>query len=433
MHRAWVLVGLVFLTQFVANATGFYAFAVILPPIAEDFAVSRAHVNMVPFAMSIAGMLIGPLIGRAVTRVSIRLLMTLGALFMGASFVAMSYAQSVWQLQVGYALGVAFAGNTLIGVAATTLLVRWFDSKRAMALGVAGVGISLAGFLMTPITAGWVEVYGWRGTYQLFALISFLLAPMVAWLVVSDPSEVGEQPYGRPAGERVGTTESTRGVPLSTREALAAPALWWIAVAVGVFFLASSAVVTHAVSLGTDAGYGAVASAYLLSATAGAAAVGKLFFGWLAERIGERGAFAVSTLLNALGLLGMALSRESYVLLGSMYALFGLGMGGATPLMAALLARAFGPVHFGPVMGLASPILIVFQSVGPPLLGYLYDTQGDYGPGLCAFALLQVVPLFSVWRLRYPDPAALAGGTPREVDMKPEGESRVPSAGARRE
>ena len=33
MHRGWILVGLVFLTQFVANATGFYAFPVILPPL----------------------------------------------------------------------------------------------------------------------------------------------------------------------------------------------------------------------------------------------------------------------------------------------------------------------------------------------------------------------------------------------------------------
>jgi len=410
MHRGWVLVGLVFLTQFVANATGFYAFAVILPPIAEDFAVSRAHVNMVPFAMSMSGMLFAPLIGRAVTRVSIRLLMTLGTLSMGLSFAAMSYAESVWQLQVGYALGVAFASNTLIGVAASALLVRWFDAKRAMALGVAGVGISLAGFLMTPVTAGWVEAYGWRTTYQIFAAISLLLAPVIMWLAANDPRELGLRPYGhREEGE---ASKSTTSEPLGTREALSMPALWWISIAMGITFLSSSGAVTHAVSLGTDAGYGLVRSAYLLSATAGAAMLGKLLFGWLAERLGERGAFALCTLLNALGLVGMALCRESYALLAAAYALFGLGMGGATPLMAALLARAFGPIHFGPVMGLASPILIVFQSVGPPLLGYLYDIQGDYGPGLCGYALIQVVPLFAMWRLRYPE--VIGGGDGRE-------------------
>jgi len=406
MHRGWILVGLVFLTQFVANATGFYAFPVILPAVAEDFGVSRAHVNMVPFAMSMSGMLFGPLIGRAVTLVSIRLLMTVGAVFMGICFFAMAHADAVWQLQVGYALGIAFASNTLIGVGATTLLVRWFEAKRALALGVAGVGISLAGFLMTPVTAGWVADYGWRSTYMIFAVLSFLLAPLVLWLTTSDPREVGLRPYGASDTEEPPDPTSPPPQPLGTREALSMPALWWISIAAGFTFFSASGAVTHAVSLGTDAGYDFVDSAYLLSAIAGAAMLGKLLFGWLAERLGERRSYMLCTLLNAMGLVGMALCRESYPLLAAAYALFGLGMGGATPLMAALLARAFGPVHFGPVMGLASPILIVFQSAGPPLLGYLHDIQGDYGPGLCGFALIQAVPLFAIWRLRYPESLA---------------------------
>ena len=413
MHRGWTLVGLVFITQFVVNATGFYAFAVILPPAAEEFAVSRARINMIPFALSLSGMLMAPLIGRAVTRVSIRLLMTLGALFMGLSFLAMSRAESVWQLQLGYALGISFASNTLMGVAASTLLVRWFDDKRALALGVAGVGISLGGLVMTPITAGWVEVYGWRGTFQIFALGAFLLAPLVAWLTVGDPRDRGLRPYGRsetPARPDGVASSAPAAEPLSTREALAESALWWIAIASGICFLAVSGVITHAVSLGTDAGYDAVDSAYLLSAAAGAGAIGKLLFGWLAERMGEREAFALATVLHTFGLLGMAESQDSYPLLLATYALFGLGMGGITPLMAALLARAFGAVHFGPVMGLAGPILIVFQSVGPPLLGYVYDTWGDYGPGLWGFALLQGVPLFAMWRLRYPASATQGRG-----------------------
>ena len=412
MHRGWILVGLVFLTQFVVNATVFYAFAVVLPSAADEFAVSRARINMVPFALSVSGIVMAPLIGRAVTRVSIRLLMTLGAVFMGLSFLAMSRAESVWQLQLGYGLGISFASNTLMGVAASTLLVRWFDEKRALALGVAGVGISLAGFVMTPISAGWVEAYGWRGTFQIFAVGAFLLAPLVAWLAVGDPRDRGLRPYGRsetPA-RLDGTASADPEVePLSTREALGVPALWWIAVATGISLLSISGVITHAVSLGTDSGYDPVDSAYLLSAAAGAAALGKLLFGWIAERRGEREAFAIATVLHALGLLGMAESRDSYPLLLAAYTLFGLGMGGIAPLMAALLARAFGPVDFGPAMGLAGPILIVFQSVGPPLLGYVYDTWGDYGPGLWGFALLQVVPLFAMWRLHYPVPATAVG------------------------
>ena len=72
--------------------------------------------------------------------------------------------------------------------------------------------------------------------------------------------------------------------------------------------------------------------------------------------------------------------------------LYGVGIGGISPLQASLLARGVGARDFGPAMGLIGPMMIPFQITGAPLAGWIFDTQGGYG---IAFALFVVALLLS--------------------------------------
>lgn len=404
MHHAWIIVGLVFTTQFIASAVGIYSFGVLLTPLAEDLGTTRAGLSSVLFAMSWAGAAIGPLLGRAVVRFPIRWIMAAGALAMSISFMAMSRADSLLELQLGYGIGVAIGVGALSGVPAATLIVNWFDERRALALGIAGIGISLSGFVMTPVVAVWIEAFGWQGTFQIFAAISLATIPLVWWLATTRPSDRGLDPY-REGGDPGNSpdTEPDSSTPLSTRETLRQPNLWYIAIAGGISFTTATALIAHIVALGTDAGYGATEAAWLLSILAGCAALAKVLFGWLAERIGERPAFGISIALQIVGLIGLAELRGSYSAMLVAASVVGLGYGATFTLMNALLARVFGPVNFGPAMGLAGPMLVACQSVGAPMLGYVYDVRGDYGPGLWLLAAAMAIPAIAVLLVRIPD------------------------------
>ena len=133
MHHGWILVGLVFATQFVSSGLGIYAFGVLLGPLAEDLGTTRAGISSVLVAMSVAGAAIGPLVGRAVLRIPIHWIMAVGALVMAFSFLWLSRADSLLQLQLGYGIGVAFGMGTLGGVPGAALIVNWFDERRALA------------------------------------------------------------------------------------------------------------------------------------------------------------------------------------------------------------------------------------------------------------------------------------------------------------
>ncbi len=402
MHYGWVIVGLVFATQFVASAVGIYAFGVLLGPLADDLGTTRAGVSSVLFAMSWAGAVIGPVMGRAVLRIPIRHLMAGGGLVMAISFLGMSHAESLAQLQLGYGIGVALGLGTLSGVPGATLIVNWFDERRALALGISGIGISLAGALMTPVIAIWVDSFGWRGTFQIFAAISLAIVPLVWWLATTHPRDRGLEPY-RQDGDAPSSPQQITGTPMSTLATLRQPNLWLVGVAGGVSFMAATALIAHIVAFGTDRGFETREAAYLLSVLAGFAALAKVLFGWLAERTGERPAFGVSIALQIAGLIGLAEVGDSYPALLAAASILGLGYGGTFPLMNALLARVFGPLNFGPAMGLAGPVLVACQSIGAPMLGYVYDVRGDYGPGLWLLAMAMAIPAVAVLLVRVPE------------------------------
>lgn len=404
MHHGWILVGLVFATQFVSSGVGIYAFGVLLGPLAEDIGTTRAGISSVLVAMSVAGAAIGPLVGRAVLYIPIHRIMAVGALTMALSFLWMSRADSLLELQLGYGIGVAFGMGTLGGVPGSALIVNWFDERRALALGVAGVGISLSGALMTPVVAIWLESFGWRGTFEIFGYIALAVVPLVWWLATTHPRDRGLEPYRESAdspGER-----PAQGRLLSTLETLRQPNLWLVGIAGGISFMAATALIAHIVAFGTDAGYDTTEAAWLLSILAAAAALAKVLFGWLAGYTGERAAFGISIALQAVGLIGLAEFGDSYLaLLGAASAL-GLGYGATVPLMNALLARVFGPLNFGPAMGLAGPILVVFQSLGAPMLGIVYDLRGNYDQGLWLLAAAMLVAALAVSRVRISEPPA---------------------------
>jgi len=78
---------------------------------------------------------------------------------------------------------------------------------------------------------------------------------------------------------------------------------------------------------------------------------------------------------------------------------------------AALLARAFGPEAFGPMMGLMTPMMIPLQSSGAPFAAAVYDSTGSYNMAWFAFAglLLVACGVLSLLRIETKEPLDLTG------------------------
>lgn len=401
MFYGWRMVGVAFSAHFVASAVGFYGLPRLLVPLADEFAGGeRAAVALLVPAMSLPGLIVGPLVGRAITRFPLHAVMAFGALVMALGFAAASRVDSFWQLVLVYAVAVPIGVTTLSAIGANALVTNWFDRRRPLALGVSQFGLSISGAAVTFFIGWTLANGGWRVTYLWFAAIALVTAP-VLWATITDrPSQMGLHPDGGtedPFASGEGADMDVMGFGDAIRD----KKLWLVGIAAGLCFSGITAVLQNIHALTTDSGHTATQADAVMATFATGAAFGKLLFGLLGVRLGERAAFWIAILGQALGLAALPSVRESLPLLISLMFVFGLGIGGVMPCMAALLARLYGPGQFGPVMGYVAPMLIPFQMLGAPIAASVYDRTGSYDPAIygfvfaCIGAALALIPLGS--------------------------------------
>ena len=164
-----------FVAQAVTIGLTIIPFGLFATPMVEEFGLSIAsvQVGLGLFIVVLTGTSAG--IGPLLDRYSIRLFMALGSILMALCFWGMSLAHHPWQLALlfsgGTALGVSLAGP----LAATTVIAKWFDEKRGLAVGIAAMGPPTGGLLLTPL-AGWLLAeFGWRRNPA--GLCGYLAAP----------------------------------------------------------------------------------------------------------------------------------------------------------------------------------------------------------------------------------------------------------------
>ncbi len=409
MFYGWVMVAVAFVTQFISSGVIFYTFGIALKEWTAEFDAGRFGVSGIHFVLPWAGAAMAPFVGRLASAGHLRLLIPAGAVAAGLGFCAISQSTSLWQLYVIYPLLMAYAAGTLSGVGASTLVVNWFSRTRATALGISQIGASVGGMIMAPLTVSLFGAHGWRSVYLGFGLVILAIAPVLAWLIVGRPADRGLHPDGVVAPAGASASPVAPGAPApgsppaasSARASLRKPNLWLISFITGVGFMLSSVVVTHLVAMATDAGVEPLRASRLLAIMATVAAFGKVVFGRLADRAGERTAYAVSIVLEMIALGGILLLPTSLVLEG-ITAVLGLGIGGNLPLSAALIARTFGPTAFGSMMGMKTMLMTPLVATGTPFAGWIFDVTGSYRIAFSVFLGLVLLSLFALWRVRPP-------------------------------
>ena len=188
----------------------------------------------------------------------------------------------------------------------------------------------------------------------------------------------------------------------STRDALRQRNLWVIAIAFGINSCSNGAILIHIVPHTTDIGFAPLAAAWVISCITGFGAIGKLLFGWIADRIDKRRTLWCATGLQGLGIV-LLLNAEQYPVLLLAATVYGLGMGGMPPLLGIMIGAAFGRARFGRVFGLMNPLMLPIRVLGPPYAGWIYDTTGSYQIAFLTFIGLCVASMLVLVFLRLPE------------------------------
>jgi MFS family permease len=219
---------------------------------------------------------------------------------------------------------------------------------------------------------------------------------------------MGLLPDGAEAPARPSEAEGLSPVPAtapldwSVRGTLRELNFWVIALLVGLNFCANGAVLTHIIPYATDIGFEPMEAAWVLSTMAGFGVLGKVLFGWIADRVPKRVAAWIATGLQGLGVV-LILNVQEYGSLLLAGTIFGLGMGGVIPLWGALIGAGFGRQAFGRVMGLMGPVMLPVHILGIPYAGWIYDRTGSYEIAFLTFIGIYVLAIAVLLLLRLPE------------------------------
>ncbi len=390
-HYGWVIVFVGFLSMWFITCIFSSAAGMMVNPVTRDLGISRSRFTMASTACSLAGMVMSLFIGKIFRKFSVKKTMFAGSAVYAACYAAYGLAPNIWVFYIiGFISGFAMVASSMVAV--STLLARWFDEKRGLAVALASTGSGVGGVVMNPVIGSLVTSIGWRSTYfVLGGMIAVVMLPAVLFLIKETPQEMGLEPYGKK--EAVDTQAlSTEESGYTADEARLTPMYWlWVPVVI-IVSATCNCIMQHTVAYATDMGFEYSVAAGIASVLTAGLAVWKLVMGQLYDTIGSRKAATLSLSVYTLVLvLYVIASKEAAFIYYIATALFGVGGSFATIAYSVVVQDVFGKRDFAAIYGSINAFASVGVAIGSPIVAAVFDTMGTYKPAWTALAVIMFI------------------------------------------
>jgi MFS family permease len=388
----WYVVGASCLISLYVSGSIYLGFTAAFEPIANEFGWSYTQVS---FAASLRGLEVGllvPVAGMLMDRWGPRRLVFGGVILSGLGLMLLSRINSLAMFYASFIListGVSTATTTLL----MTVVANWFRKKVGLAMGIAASGVSFGGLLI-PFTTGIIDAFGWRQAMIIMGLGMWAIPLPLSLLLRHKPEQYGYLPDGEEHRSILDDDHSrpktSEEVHVGAKEALSSWTFWIIATAFLCQVLPVSAVNTHIMPYLSSIGIARSTSSFIASALPLLTVIGRVGFGWFGDRVDKKGVTALALALTSLGvlILGYTSDGRNWVIVAFII-VFGIGWGGAVPMLSGLLREYFGRERLGTIVGFAGSVMMVGVITGAPLAGWVFDQWGDYQ--LAWFVLAGVV------------------------------------------
>lgn len=404
IYYGWFIVAASMLVYMLVIGGTFSAFGLFVQPVSAELDLSRADMNTGMIFLNFGSAILAPFVGRILDRTSLKKVMIVSAILIGASLAALGLSQSLWLsaliISLPLAAGIMGAGTLTMSV----LLARWFVIYRGRAMTLAVIGLSLGSIVVVPIVGWLIEVEGWRAALLILGatLGVLLLLISLAIRVQPGPDDVESQ-TASPSQANAAAASRQPSTPPPAMSLVGMPQFWTIALGVGLGLAVPQALMITIVPLALETGLSMMQAASLVSVAGVSAIAAKLVLAFIADRLDR---ILLVTALVSLGVLpnAMLLVSESYALLLVSAAVMGVTTATITPIYYALLADRFGLAAFGSARGLIAPITAVIGAAGIRFIGEVFDRTGHYDVGFGVFIVVDLVAAGLLFATRYTRP-----------------------------
>jgi MFS family permease len=349
----WLVVGFGFLVL-ALSYSGRATLGLVMPTVEQDMGWTRTFLSGSAAVSLIVMAVLAPLAGVLVDRHGPRMAL----------------------IPIGFLL--AFGGLSAIGhgVAAyhvvSAAVAQLFTRNLGLATGIATSGSTAGQFLIVPLIAGVLVVYGWRWSFVVVGVGCLVLVP-VLWRLLPK--------HGPRAVIARGRDEGRSSLTADLRHVLRRPAfhiLFWSFFICG--YTTTGIIETHLIPFAAFCGFGPIPSANAYGILSAVNMAGMILVGWLTDRMHRPLLLGMIYLLRGLSfvlLINLAASADYGTLIFFAVA-FGVVDYSTVPVTASLVESHIGLHVMGLAMGLIAAGHSVGAALGAFLGGYLFELQAHY-------------------------------------------------------
>lgn len=404
MFYGWWIVLSSAMIGFFVGGTFFYGFTIFVDPVINEFQWTYRAISVAIALRGIEAGIAAPIVGYLTDRIGPRRLIFAGALVAGVGFILLSYTNSLAMFYVSFILiSSGFSACDILVL--TTAIANWFRKRVSRAMGLSIIGFGLGGLLL-PVLDLLLVSYGWRTTFVILGISTFICIGSLSFVFRHKPEQYGLLPDGDikpviPDSSVLSTEEQTmhKGVEKGLRQSLKTINLWSLTIVTTILFMGFGAVVLYVVPYLSDVGYPEATAARYAMAIPLSSVVGRIGFGWLGDYFNKKRVLTLTYVFLTAGLLLFASAHYAWALILSIL-MFGLGLGGAMAVRPAIQREYFGRKSFGSILGFMFLIATLGDIAGPVIAAQIFDVFKSFRPAWYLFAatMAACIPLILIMK-----------------------------------
>jgi MFS family permease len=390
----YVLAASFFLLFFQSGAR--FSFGIMFKPLIAELGWNRASISSVFFLNMVFFALALGVAGKLYDRYGPRWVIFVSTVLLAGGYMCTALVRSLWQFYLFYGILTAVgAGGASVPLIAS-LMSKWFEKRRGMAISLALSGTSLGQFVLVPIVNRFVLTYSWRISYLFIGLIILVLNTILALAVIKgNPVDLGFKPYGhKNANDAVDPNPSTVSAAhdpdLNLPQAMKTYSFWLFLLFMFICGSGDFLVATHLVPFVTDYGVSPTAAANMLALYGLMSLGGILVAGPISDLIGNKIPIALSFVLRLL-LFVLILKYRTPLSFYIFAAGFGFTWLVTAPLTTTLVGRLYGFAHVGIISGFITTVHHLGGGFWAYMGGLFFDKTGSYQIIFIFSAVLAVI------------------------------------------
>jgi MFS family permease len=297
---------------------------------------------------------------------------------------------------------VLLAASTSFGgiIPLQTLVTHWFKRRRARVMAVVFTATPIWGALSYKIYAWLLEYMSWRGAIAWLTVIFPLGLALTLIFIRNRPEDVGEAMDGEPLRPESAIPQnlpppSTGAIDtVELRRSLFSGTFAFVASSVAIstlpylFFTTYGRLLLESLQLPTSVAVGALSLITL------ATLIGRLSIS-IADFVEPVLLIVVTMIFNIIGM-GLILLFPTALLVNLAALLLGISFGLGFLLSPILISRFFGERLFTPLESTRVALVVGFNALVTPLVGYLVDVTGSFVVSMELIMAIQVLSLLGV-------------------------------------